>query len=335
MNQIKEISQVTSEQFHNEIVRNSQPVVIRGLVNDWPMVEAAKKGNLAFCDYLKRFDRGLNMDTMTGPASIRGRIFYNSDLSGLNARMGQSKLAPSLDYILEHAKDDPAPLLAMQSVVISQYLPGLQLENKLSLLPDAVSPRIWIGGRAIVAAHYDAAENIACCVAGKRKFTLFPPEQIANLYIGPLELTPAGATISMVDLENPDFQKYPKFQHALDAALQTILEPGDCIYIPYLWWHNVQALDDLNVLINYWWGEPEAERIDPRNALYHAMMTIRFLPPHYREYWKHMFDHYVFEKNGDPGEHLPEERQGILSRTKPVTTIKKMRTALAKALSRI
>ncbi|MBK8188113.1 MAG: cupin-like domain-containing protein [Cellvibrio sp.] len=334
MNTIKEVSSITSEHFRNEIVRSSQPVVIRGLVNDWPMVQAAKKSNLAFCDYLKRFDRGLNLDTMTGPASIKGRIFYNSDLSGLNSRMGQSKLGPSLDYIIEHAKDDPAPLLAMQSVVISQYLPGLQLENKLHLLPDAISPRIWIGGKAIVAAHYDAAENIACCVAGKRKFTLFPPEQIANLYIGPLELTPAGATISMVDLENPDFEKYPNFQHALNAAQQAVLEPGDAIYIPYLWWHNVQALDELNVLINYWWGEPEEERIDPRNALYHAMMTIRFLPPHYREHWKHMFDHYVFHKNGDPGEHLPEERLGILSRTKPIAMIKKMRLALAKALSR-
>lgn len=334
MNTIKEVSSITSEHFHNEIVRSSQPVVIRGLVNDWPMVQAAKKSNLAFCDYVKRFDRGLNLDTMTGPASIKGRIFYNSDLSGLNSRMGQSKLGPSLDYILEHAKDDPAPLLAMQSVIISQYLPGLQLENKLHLLPDAISPRIWIGGKAIVAAHYDAAENIACCAAGKRKFTLFPPEQIANLYIGPLELTPAGATISMVDLENPDFEKYPNFQHALNAAQQAVLEPGDAIYIPYLWWHNVQALDELNVLINYWWGEPEEERIDPRNALYHAMMTIRFLPPHYREHWKHMFDHYVFHKNGDPGEHLPEERQGILSRTKPIAMIKKMRLALAKALSR-
>jgi hypothetical protein len=334
MNTIKEVSSITSEHFHNEIVRSSQPVVIRGLVNDWPMVQAAKKSNLAFCDYVKRFDRGLNLDTMTGPASIKGRIFYNSDLSGLNSRMGQSKLGPSLDYILEHAKDDPAPLLAMQSVIISQYLPGLQLENKLHLLPDAISPRIWIGGKAIVAAHYDAAENIACCAAGKRKFTLFPPEQIANLYIGPLELTPAGATISMVDLENPDFEKYPNFQHALNAAQQAVLEPGDAIYIPYLWWHNVQALDELNVLINYWWGEPEEERIDPRNALYHAMMTIRFLPPRYREHWKHMFDHYVFHKNGDPGEHLPEERQGILSRTKPIAMIKKMRLALAKALSR-
>jgi Cupin-like domain len=334
MKKIKETFEFTTEQFHKEIVQAGQPIVMRGLVNDWPLAQAGKAGSVSFCEYLKKFDRGLEMDTMIGPASIKGRIFYNNDLSGLNCRMGQSKLATSLDYILEHAKDIPPPLLAMQSIVIPQYLPGLQLENKLSLLDDAVSPRIWIGGKATVAAHYDSAENIACCVAGKRHFTLFPPEQVANLYVGPLEFTPAGATISMVDLENPDYEKYPKFKEALASAQDAILEPGDAIYIPYLWWHNVRALDDINALINYWWGEPEEQRIDPRNALYHAMMAIRFLPPRYREAWREMFDHYVFETNGKPGEHLPPEKRGILGDVKPESSIKKMRVALAKALAR-
>jgi hypothetical protein len=334
MNKIQEVSKITPEEFINEVLPAGKPLVMRGLVNDWPLVKAAKESNKAFCDYLKRFDRGYEMDTTTGPASINGRIFYNQDISGLNCRMGKSRLAASLDFILENAKENSA-LLAMQSVVIPHYLPGLELENKLSLLPEDTAPRIWIGGRTTIAAHYDTAENIACCVAGTRHFTLFPPKQIANLYIGPLELTPAGAAISMVDLNNPDFEKYPKFKDALAAAEEAILKPGDAIHIPYLWWHNVRSLDDINVLVNYWWGEPEEQRVEPRNALFHAMMTIRFLPPRYREAWRQMFEHYVFEANGKPGEHLPENRRGILSETKPESAIKKMRQALAKALSRI
>jgi len=334
MNKIEELSNVTPEQFHNEILPKGKPVVMRGLVNEWPMVKAARAGDRVFCDYLKQFDRGLELDTMTGPISTNGRIFYNQDLSGLNSRMGKSRLATSLDFILEHADENPGPLLAMQSVVVPHYLPGLQLENSLSLLPEDVHPRIWIGGKVTVAAHYDTAENIACCVAGKRHFTLFPPNQIANLYVGPLELTPAGATISMVDLVNPDFERYPKFKQALEAAEETILEPGDAIHIPYLWWHNVQSLGKINALMNYWWGEPEEQRVDSRNALYHAMMTIRFLPERYREAWHEMFKHYVFETNGKPGEHLPEEKRGILSDIKPESSIIKMRAALAKALIR-
>jgi hypothetical protein len=332
MNKIQEVSNITPEEFINEVLPAGKPLVMRGLVNDWPIVQAAKISNIAFCDYLKKFDRDYELDTMTGPASIKGRIFYNSDISGLNSRMGKSKLTPSLDYILEHAQDDPAPLLAMQSVVISQYLPGLQLENKLSLLPDAASPRIWIGGRAIVAAHYDPSENIACCVAGRRRFTLLPPEQVSNLYIGPYELTPAGPTISMVDFNNPDYHQHPKFKLAQTAALTAELFPGDALYIPYLWWHHVEALDSINALVNYWWNLAKAGIGDPRGALLHAVMSVKNLPDRYRHAWQSQFEHYVFQDDVSIHSHIPEERRGILGDT-DADSFKKLRQSLAKSLN--
>lgn len=332
---IPEIGTVTPETFRNEILPTGQPVVIRGLVRNWPIVQVARSSNEAFCQYLKRFDRGYQVDTAYGPPSIRGRLFYNDDLSGLNCRMEQSKLATSLDYLLEHIDDEPAPALAIQSVVISRYYPGLQLENQLNpgLVPEGVEPRLWLGNRVTVAAHYDSSENIACCVAGTRRFTLFPPEQVANLYVGPFELTPAGATISMVDFDNPDYEKYPRFKDAEEAALVADLEPGDAIYIPYLWWHHVRSRDKVNGLINYWWAQAEEQRGDPRNALIHAMMSIKSLSPSHRNAWRAMFEHYVFEANGQPGAHLPEARRGILGDMKP-EALKKLRMALSRALSR-
>ena len=45
-------------------------------------------------------------------------------------------------------------------------------------------------------------------VAGRRRFTLFPPEQVANLYIGPLDLTPAGQPVSLVDQAQPDLVRH-------------------------------------------------------------------------------------------------------------------------------
>lgn len=335
MTPIQEIDRLDAAVFHAEILPSATPIVVRGLVRDWPVVVAGKESVQSFCDYVRRFDRGYPVDTVHAPASARGRIFYNGDLSGLNCRMEQASLSSSLDFMLEHLADESGPTLAVQSAVISRYLPGMERDNRLpeGLVPDGIDPRLWLGSRTTVAAHYDPSENLACCIAGARRFTLFPPDQVGNLYVGPFEMTPAGATISMVDLDAPDYEAYPKFQAAEEAALVADLEPGDAIYIPYLWWHHVRSLDNLNGLVNYWWATPDEARGDPRNAMLHAMLAIRSLPAPHRDAWRAMFDHYVFERDGGVADHLPENRRGVLGDMQP-DALRRLRQALSRALSR-
>jgi hypothetical protein len=335
MQSIREFEGTSPQVFRDEILQSAKPAVFRGLVADWPIVAAAITSDETFCDYLKRFDRGYDVDTAYGPPSIRGRLFYNEDLSGLNFRMGKSRIDAALRHVMDHAGEDPAPTLAIQSVVISRYLPGLELENRLpgGLIPSETEARLWVGSRGVVAAHFDVSENIACCVAGSRRFTVFPPEQVGNLYVGPFELTPAGATISMVDFHDAATDRYPKFAAALEAAYEAELRPGDAIYIPYLWWHHVQSLNDVNALVNYWWGQANELYGNPRNVLTHAMMSIRSLPPAYRRAWRSMFEHYVFDADSGAGEHLPESRRGILG-DPGVDYWTKLRQGLSRILSR-
>lgn len=335
MRAISEFDGLTAPAFRDEILPAGQPAVLRGLLREWPLVRAGRQSREAFCRYLKGFDRDHDLDTMVAPPSIRGRLFYNEDLSGLNCRKDKARLSAALDYLLEHADDEHAPTLAIQSVVMSHSFPGLEHENSLpqGYVPAGVPPRLWIGGRATVAAHYDPSENIACCVAGSRHFTLFPPAQVANLYVGPFELTPAGATISMVDFDQPDLERYPHFEEALDAAYEAVLEPGDAIYVPYMWWHHVRSREAVNALVNYWWSRVPERAGDPRNVLLHAMLAIRALPPSYRDAWRAMFEHYVFGDPDEAGAHLPRARRGILGEPTE-DDIRRMRTALARALSR-
>jgi oxalate decarboxylase/phosphoglucose isomerase-like protein (cupin superfamily) len=330
---ISELDNVTPDQFRDEILPTARPVVMRGLVGDWPVVAAGRTSPEAICDYLRRFDQGRQIKTMSGPPRINGRFFYNDDLSGFNFQQQPARLSTVLDFLLEHAGDDRPPALAAQSITARDNLPGFSAENRLALVADTVDPRVWIGNAVTVATHYDPAENVACVVSGRRRFTLFAPEQISNLYVGPMELTPAGATISLVPLDEIDPEAHPRFITAQAAALTAELEPGDAIYIPYLWWHHVRSLEPMNVLVNYWWSPAAEVYGTPRDALMHAILAISGLPPAHRQAWEAIFSHYVFQKAGDPGAHLPSERRGVLGHISP-DLARNIRAMLARTFAR-
>lgn len=333
MTNIREWSGVSRQTFHDEILPAAQPAVLRGLVSDWPVVAAGRQSPAALFAYVKRFDAGQAAPTLLGPPEIGGRFFYNHDLSGFNFRKGSTGIGAALDLLLAHLDDDRPPAFAMQSVPVRANLPGFEAENRMPVLNDAVEPRVWIGNRVIVAAHHDPSENIACVTAGRRRFTLFAPDQIANLYMGPFELTPAGVSISMVDFDAPDLDRHPRFAQALEVALVADLEPGDAIYIPYLWWHHVRSMDPVNMLVNYWWTPQALGRGGPQEALFHALVAIKALPPAHRDAWRALFDHYVFEDDGPAAAHLPEASRGVLGEMTP-QMLRDVRAALARAMSR-
>jgi hypothetical protein len=155
-------------------------------------------------------------------------------------------------------------------------------------------------------------ENIGVVVAGRRRFMLFPPDQLKNLYVGPFELTPAGTPVSIVDTHNPDLDRFPRFAEALEQAQVAELEPGDAIYIPFHWWHGVDSLEPVNLFINYWWNDARADAGNPYDALLHALYAIKTLPAEQRSVWRMVFDHYVFGLDADPVEHLPQSARGLL-----------------------
>ena len=328
---IPERTGVTPDIFHAEILPAATPVVMRNLVAGWPVVAAGRQSSDAVCAYVRQFDRGNPVSTASGPPSIGGRLFYKDDLSRLNFRMGEARLSSSLDYLLDHEQDDHPTAYAVQSVPTREHLPGFAEQNPMPLLEPSIGPRIWLGNNVTIAAHQDPSENIACVAAGRRTFTLFPPDQVANLYIGPFELTPAGAQVSLVDFDNPDLDRFPRFEQAMEAAMAADLEPGDAIYIPYLWWHHVRSLDRVNLLVNYWWDQNRPGHGLPREALLHAMLAIKDLPASHRAAWKAIFNHYVFGTNGDPGGHIPEDRRGMLGEL-DANTLKDLREALANTL---
>ncbi|MDH7970774.1 cupin-like domain-containing protein [Sphingomonas sp. AR_OL41] len=311
-NRLAERPGVDPDTFAREIAPSATPVVLRGQVAHWPAVAAGKAGPRAIAEYVARFSGGAPLDTMIARPEVGGRFFYDPDWNGFNFVRQQVPLPGLMAELLRLAESgETAPhAIYANAAAAPAHSPGWAEANRLDLPVDATA-RLWIGNAAAVATHYDASPNIACVVAGRRRFTLFPPDQLANLYIGPLDHTLAGPPVSMVDPEAPDLERYPRFAEAWRNAQTAELGPGDAIFMPALWWHHVKALDPINVLVNYWWGEDSAA--SPFLALVHAMMAVRDLPDAERAAWRGWFDHLVFDANApQAGAHLPERVRTVL-----------------------
>ena len=316
-----------------EVSASQSPVILRGFVSDWPVVDAGKSSIGDLQAYLARFDNGAVVPVSAGPAELDGRLFYNDDFTGVNVDRGNAPFTLFLDRVFKHGPADPPPLIYLASTDVDAVLPGFRHENDVDFGSFAPLRSVWIGTRTRVAAHNDLPLNIACVAAGERRFTLFPPDQTPNLYVGPFELTPASRPISLVDFAAPDLEKYPRFEEAVRHAQIADLEPGDAIFIPSMWWHHVEATGPVNILVNYWWRTSPAHLGTPQDVLHHAMKTLRDLPPEEKAIWKHMFEHYVFDTDGSERDHIPENARGILDPITPESAAR-IRAFLRERLNR-
>lgn len=326
---------VDPDLFETTIRPRGRPAILRGLVQSWPAARAGRTSPEALIAYLRTFYAAQPAPLFEGPPEIQGRFFYNAALDGFNFQSRRAPLTDLFDRLLAAAGEPAAPALYAGSVSLPIYFPGFSGANHLRTLISVTSllESIWIGNRTCIAAHFDNTDNIACVVAGRRRFTMFPPQQISNLYVGPLDLTPAGQPVSLVDVRNPDLERFPRFAAALEVAEVAELDPGDAVYVPALWWHHVEALDDFNVLVNYWWREVPEFFDSPSASLLHCLLTIKSLPPEQRARWKAVFDYLIFQTEAPALEHLPPEVRGLFGE---LTQDKadRIRAMLMKSLSR-
>ncbi|KXI30729.1 cupin-like domain-containing protein [Paraglaciecola hydrolytica] len=342
MSNIKTLTKVIENcpagQIPAEIFVSPEPIILKGIVSDWKLVKLGLQSPQASIDYLKQHYNGRPSFGYFGSSSLKGRFFYDEHVTRLNYENKQIRIDEFLDLILATIDDPLPPSLYIASNLIDSHFPQLRADNDIVIpRPDSTTPvesiraGIWIGNRTTACCHYDMSDNLACCVVGKRRFTLFPPEQIANLYPGPLDITPGGQALSMVDFAEPDLNLYPNFPEALAHGQIAELEAGDALYLPSMWWHQVEGLSPFNILINYWWSEAPQYTGTAMNVLYHAMLSLRDKPEHEKQAWRHVFDYYIFGDGQQAAQHLPEHAQGHLGKLDPM----KARTLRAMLLNKL
>lgn len=317
-NQVRVLEGVRPDQIpFDALFAANEPVILRGLVSDWALVQAGQLSSDRAMDELQRHSSGKPVGVYIAPAETNARFFYNDDCTGFNYQSKHTELSNIFAEIRESRDNPDRSYYYMNSLTLDNCFPGLREHNDLVFDHEIFThnkplSKVWVGTESIAAAHYDVPSNLACCVVGDRRFTLFPPEQIHNLYPGPLEPTPGGQVITMVDLKNPDFERFPRVRQALDAAVIVDLKPGDAVYYPSMWWHQVEALSPFNIMINFWWLTVPAHMGNPMDVVMHAMMSLRDRPEAEKKAWREVFEYYIFGSSQTPQEYIPPAMLGAL-----------------------
>lgn len=319
----------TGIQDMDALLARGEPVLIKGAIDHWPALAAAAESPASFDRYLMERDSGAPVPVMEAPPSSHGRFGYAGDQREFTFTKRMRPLGETLSRIARARTEAAAAYLAIQMLPLDAQMPSFVRDNPMPLVPAGARPKLWLGGPVKTQIHNDRDHNLACVVAGHRRFLLFPPEQVVNLYIGPIDNPPP---LSFVDPEAPDLDSFPRFRKALEAALVAHLEPGDALLMPRYWWHHVTSLDHYNAMVNYWWGDSPAGLGDPHDAFLVALLALKTLPPHERAYWSAMFEAHVFSDEGVG--HIPPNVRGILGAMTPAqrTALKqRLRTAILKS----
>ena len=291
------------------IIAAGEPVILKGLFGGWPALAAGMESPATLNAYFKRLDRGAPAPVMEAPARHRGQFAYGPDMREFTFTKRQAPLGPTLDRIESLIGRDDGPTVAIQMLRLASAMPDFVEQNPMPLLP-GIGPRLWLGGAVHTRTHNDRDHNLACVIAGRKRFILFPPDQVANLYVGPLDNPPP---LSLVDPEAPDLARFPRYRDAMAAARVAFLEPGDALFMPRYWWHHVTSLDPYNAMANYWWGGEDESNL----AFQAALLGFRDLPPGDRDYWRAMLAAYVFAEHGDLLSHIPAALRGTLGPMTP------------------
>jgi len=235
MKPVERIGARDEDEFVHSYIGSSRPVILTGVMEDWP---ARRRWSL---DWLaSEFgDRDITVGETEGGHLVVSRS------SGVVQR--EMMLGDFIDRL--RAGDPGYYLLSSLDERLPELLDDLRFDT-LVAKASWRSLRMWIGGPDTRAAlHHDLPENFLAQVTGRKRIILIDRRHGRNVYRnGPLHGAP---NFCAVDAEDPDYARFPRFRQV--ESITVDLEPGEILYIPRLWWHQVRSLD-LSISVNQWFA---------------------------------------------------------------------------------
>lgn len=229
---IQRVRGIGADDFLDEFYAQSRPVLIEGGMEDWPALELWSPA------YLRETVGSAPVSFMGGRAS---KPDFEIDKDGLWRTL-------PFDAYLELIESQPgndAYVTATNSATNRETL--AVLDRDVGTLPEFLAPgpgMMWIGpAGTLTPLHFDLTNNFIVQVVGRKRVVILPPSETPHLHHN-LHVFSDVQDVT----DDSRLALYPSARQARRYDIE--LKPGEMLYIPVGWWHQVAALD-FSVTLTY------------------------------------------------------------------------------------
>jgi hypothetical protein len=215
-------------EFIERYVRGSRPVVLTGVTADWPAMKHWSPS------YLKQH---------FGHLSVEIQCRRNSDARYEENKLEHREMQRFGDFIDRVRAGGPTNdyYMTANNEVLRQ--PGFApLLNDIGRLPSICDrtqlsslSSFWFGPAGTVTPlHHDTLMLFHTQIVGRKRWRFISPLETPKLYN-------FSGVFSPIDMDRPDFARYPAFADV--KVIEVVVEPGETVFLPLGWWHQVTSLD--------------------------------------------------------------------------------------------
>uniref|UniRef100_A0A915E3C9 JmjC domain-containing protein n=2 Tax=Ditylenchus dipsaci TaxID=166011 RepID=A0A915E3C9_9BILA len=242
--------------FHQEFYAKNKPLIIRGMVNEWP---AFRKWSFSYLNSLcghrtvpvelgKKYTDEDWLQQLMSFHDYLAQYVFQSEKTLKTGYLAQHRLPVSEDLphsdLRFHVKNQIPELL--NDIIIPDYCAFG--ENGLN--EDLLTINMFIGPEGTISPlHIDPRHNFFCQVRGRKFVRLINPGCRSSLYMFDDLMR---QNTSQVDVENPDLKQFPRF--SVVQCEDFLMEPGDCLFIPRGYFHHIRALEK-SISVSIWFGD--------------------------------------------------------------------------------
>ncbi|XP_048339679.1 tRNA wybutosine-synthesizing protein 5 [Sphaerodactylus townsendi] len=290
---VAQYSGVTQERFLQEIYPLRKPAVLKGIdlgpcTSKWTVDYLSQ--TVGSKEVKVHVSAVPQMDFLSKNFVYRTLPFDVFVKRAAEAKHAEYFISEDEKYYLRSLGEDPRkdiadlrrqfPLLA-DDIWVPEYFEKEQLFSTVFRIGSA-GLQLWT--------HYDVMDNFLIQVTGKKRVVLYSPRDAPYLYL-------SGSKSEVLDVDMPNLKRYPLFAKA--KRYECLLNAGEVLFIPALWFHNVTS-EEFGVGVNVFWKHLPAECYDKTDTygnkdlaaasratqiLDRALKTLDELPEEYKDFY--------------------------------------------------